>query len=69
MTGIETVSVLVEKNPFPLAMQFQLTDETMLPLKSFIKIGEDSNVYAVIRAQGKLYSTVRYVEVDIGGCA
>jgi len=68
LTGIEQVSVLVENNPFPLAMNFELTSETQLPLKSFIKIAEDSNVYAVIRAQGKLYSTVRFVEVDIGGC-
>ncbi len=65
---IERVAILVEKNPFPLTMSFDLTPAVLLPIKSMIKIREDSQVIAIIRAEGKLYKTSRFVEVDIGGC-
>ena len=49
-------------------MSMELTPVVQLPLKSMIKIREDSLVIAVVRAEGKLYKTSRFVEVDIGGC-
>lgn len=69
LDNIEQVLVLVEKNPFPLVMSLDLTPEVKLPFKSMIKMAEDSLVIAVISADGKLYKTTRFVEVDIGGCA
>mgnify|MGYP000391391230 CR=1 FL=1 len=69
LTKIERVAVLVDKNPFPLALSLEMTPAIKLPFKSMIKIAEDSEVIAVIRADGKLYKTSRFVEVDIGGCA
>ncbi|PHS23317.1 MAG: transcriptional initiation protein Tat [Methylophaga sp.] len=68
LENIERVAILVEKNPFPLVMSFDLTPASILPFKSRIKIREDSNVIAIIRAEGKLYKTSHFVEVDIGGC-
>lgn len=68
LENIERVAILVEKNPFPLAMSFELTPAVLLPFKSMIKIREDSQVIAIIRADGKLYKTSHFVEVDIGGC-
>jgi len=69
LENIERIAIIVEKNPNPLAMSFDLSPACQLPLKSMIKIAEDSNVMAVIRAEGRLYKTTRFVEVDIGGCA
>jgi len=68
LENIERIAILVEKNPFPLTMSFDLTPAVLLPIKSMIKIREDSQVIAIIRAEGKLYKTSRFVEVDIGGC-
>lgn len=68
LENIERIVVLVEKNPFPLAMSLDVTPAVKLPFKTMIKIREDSNVIAIIRADGKLYKTSRFVEVDIGGC-
>ena len=68
LKNIERVAVLVEKNPFPLAMSLDFTPAVKLPFKSMIKMREDSIVIAVVRADGKLYKTSRFVEVDIGGC-
>jgi sulfur-oxidizing protein SoxY len=69
LAKIERVAVLVDKNPFPLALSLEMTPAIKLPFKSMIKMAEDSEVIAVIRADGKLYKTTRFVEVDIGGCA
>jgi len=69
LTNIERVAVLVDKNPLPLALSIEPTEAVKLPFKSMIKIAEDSDVIAIIRADGKLYKTTRFVEVDIGGCA
>ncbi len=68
LDDIERVVILVEKNPVPLIMSAELTKEMVMPFKTMIKIAEDSNVIAVVCAGGKLYSTTRFVEVDIGGC-
>jgi len=68
LKNIERIAILVEKNPFPLAMSWELSSAVKLPVKSMIKIREDSPVIAIIRAEGKLYKTTRFVEVDIGGC-
>jgi len=68
LDNIERIAVLVEKNPFPLAMSLDVSPAFKLPFKSMIKIREDSEVIAIIRAEGKLYKTSRFVEVDIGGC-
>lgn len=68
LENIERVAVLVEKNPFPLAMSLDLTADVKFPFKSMIKVREDSEIVAVIRAGGKLYKTTRFIEVDIGGC-
>jgi len=69
LANIERIAVLVDKNPFPLALSLEMTPAMKLPFKSMIKIAEDSEVIAVMRVDGKLYKTSRFVEVDIGGCA
>jgi len=69
LEGIQRVAFLVEKNPNPLAMSFEPTESVALPFKTMIKVAEDSDIIAVVRAKDKLYMTKRYVEIDIGGCA
>lgn len=66
---IERIAILVDKNPNPLAMSVELGAEVSLPFKSMIKVAEDAEVIAIVRADGKLYKTARNIEVDIGGCA
>jgi sulfur-oxidizing protein SoxY len=69
LENIEHIALLVEKNPSPLAMSFEPHGDVMLPFKTMLKVAEDSDMLAVIRAEGKLYVTRRFVEIDIGGCA
>lgn len=69
LSNIERIAVLVDKNPNPLAMSVEMSPDVALPFKSMIKVAEDSEVIAVVRADGKLYKTSREIAVDIGGCA
>ena len=68
LSNIERLIVVVDNNPVPLIISAELTPAVKLPFKTLIKMAKDSNVTAVISADGKLYRTTRFVEVDIGGC-
>lgn len=69
LQNIQRVALLVEKNPFPLAMALEPTSAMNFPFKTMLKVAEDSEIIAMVRADDKLYRTSRYVEIDIGGCA
>ncbi|AFJ02562.1 Sulfur oxidation protein SoxY [Methylophaga frappieri] len=69
LKNIEHLALLVDKNPSPLAMSMTLHSAVMLPFKTLIKVAEDADIIAVIRAENQLYIAKRFVEIDIGGCA
>ena len=64
----ESISVLVENNPSPLAASFNLMPDTLPEVSTRLKMGETSNVIAMVKADGKLYMTKKEVKVTIGGC-
>ena len=64
----EAIYIFVEKNPFPLTATFTIPDGTEPYVATRAKLGESSNVYAVVKADGKLYSTAKETKVTLGGC-
>jgi sulfur-oxidizing protein SoxY len=68
ISGTETITVLVAKNALPLAATFNLGSSTEGYISTRIKMGKTSDVVAVVKAGGKLYSTKKQVKVTIGGC-
>ncbi len=64
----DTLYVLVEKNPFPLAASFSIPEGTEPFIAARVKMGESSRIYAVVKADGKLYSTFKETKVTLGGC-
>ena len=64
----QEIYILVEKNPFPLAASFAFPDGTEPYVATRAKMGQSSNVYAVVKADGKLYSTFKETKVTLGGC-
>ncbi len=68
ISGVSTISVLVEKNPQPLAASFDLSSRTDGFVSTRIKMGKTSDVVAVIQAGGKSYKAKKTVKVTIGGC-
>ncbi|MDZ7751616.1 MAG: thiosulfate oxidation carrier protein SoxY [Gammaproteobacteria bacterium] len=64
----ESISLVVEKNPSPLVASFDLTDSASGYVSTRIKMGKSSDVIAVVKSGGKLYSGRKEVKVTIGGC-
>ena len=64
----ETISILVSGNATPLSATFNLAAKTEGYITTNIKMGKSSDVVAVVKADGKLYSTSQQVKVTIGGC-
>lgn len=68
LENVESISIIVEKNPRPLAATFELPPGTLPDLSSRIKMGETSDVMAVVKTDAGLFSTSKEVKVTIGGC-
>ena len=68
IAGTEAISVVVAENATPLAATFNLGANTSGFVSTRIKMGKTSDVTAVVKAGGKLYSTSKNVKVTIGGC-
>ncbi len=66
--GTQEIYILVEKNPNPLTATFTIPDGTEPFVSTRTKMGESSNVYAVVKADGRLYSTSKETKVTLGGC-
>ncbi|MGB5440565.1 MAG: thiosulfate oxidation carrier protein SoxY [Gammaproteobacteria bacterium] len=66
--GAESISILAEQNATPLTASFLLGPGTEGYVSTRIKMGKTSSVIAVVKANGKLYSTGKEVKVTIGGC-
>ena len=68
LKNVESISIMAEKNQTPLVANFQMTPKTEGYVSTRIKMGQTSNVIAVVKADGKLYSARKEVKVTIGGC-
>lgn len=68
LTGVESISLLVVENAAPLAASFQLAARAEPTASTRLKMGKTSDVVAVVKAGGTLYSARKGVKVTIGGC-
>ena len=59
---------LVDKNPFPLALQFNFAPEAVARFQARLKMAETSRLRIVASAAGKHYTVFREVKVTVGGC-
>lgn len=64
----ESIAILIEKNPNMLAAAFEIPQGTEPTLSTRVKMGQTSNVYALIKADGKFYTAVKEIKVTLGGC-
>ena len=64
----ESIAILVEKNPNLLAAVFDIPAGTDPSLSTRIKMGQSSNVYALVKADGKYYVASKEIKVTLGGC-
>jgi sulfur-oxidizing protein SoxY len=68
LQGVESISIIVEKNPRPLAISFEFPPETLPEVACRIKMGETSKVMAVVKTNDGIFSASKEVKVTIGGC-
>ena len=68
IANAESISIFVAKNPSPLTSSYALGSGTQAYVGTRIKMGKTSDVVAVIKAGGKLYTAKKEVKVTIGGC-
>ena len=64
----ESIAILVEKNPNMLAAVFDIPAGTDPSLSTRIKMGQTSNVYALVKADGKYHVASKEIKVTLGGC-
>jgi sulfur-oxidizing protein SoxY len=68
MPGVKSISLLVDANPNPLSARFNFMPGAVTEFKTRIKMGESSDVRAVIETDDKLYVSTKNVKVTLGGC-
>ena len=64
----ESIALLVDKNPNALAASFDIPAGTEAGVTTRVKMGQTSNVTALVKADGKFYYTTKEVKVTMGGC-
>ena len=64
----ESISILVEKNPNLLAASFMIPAGTEPSIGTRVKMGQTSNVFALVKADGKFFVTSKEIKVTLGGC-
>jgi sulfur-oxidizing protein SoxY len=68
LENVQSVSIVVEKNPRPLAISFEIPAGTLPNVACRIKMGQTSPVMAVVKTDSGLFSATKEVKVTIGGC-
>lgn len=64
----EQIAILVEKNPYMLAANFEIPAGTAADIQTRIKMGQTADVYALVKADGKFLVARKEVKVTLGGC-
>ena len=64
----EQIALLVEKNPSILTASFTIPEGTEPWINTRVKMGQTSNVIALVKADGKYYYATKEVKVTLGGC-
>jgi sulfur-oxidizing protein SoxY len=62
------IVILVEKNPNTLAADFEIPEGTDAAVTTRVKLGQSTDVYALVKADGGLFYARKEVKVTLGGC-
>jgi sulfur-oxidizing protein SoxY len=68
IAGTTRISVFIEKNPFPYAAAFDVSQGALPYVHLRAKLGKSTPVRVVVAAGGKYYTAAKEVKVTIGGC-
>jgi len=64
----QSIAILIEKNPNMLTAVFDIPPGTEPSISTRVKMGQSSNVYALVKADGRYYVASKEIKVTLGGC-
>jgi sulfur-oxidizing protein SoxY len=64
----ESIAILIEKNPNMLAAVFDIPPGTDQSVSTRVKMAQTSNVYALVKADGRYHVASKEIKVTLGGC-
>lgn len=64
----QQISIIAEKNPFPLAATFDVASGGEGYVSTRIKMGQTSDVWAVVKAGGQYFIAKKEIKITVGGC-
>jgi sulfur-oxidizing protein SoxY len=64
----EMMAVMIEKNPSMLAGLYEFTASADPDVSMRVKMGQSSDVYALVKADGKFFMAKKEIKVTLGGC-
>ncbi len=68
LNNVESIAILVEKNPIPLAAKFELSPDLEPFVSTRLKIAESSAVVVIVETGEGFYSAAEKIIVTLGGC-
>ncbi|MEY4592298.1 MAG: hypothetical protein RIR18_1193 [Pseudomonadota bacterium] len=68
LPNVTMVAILIEKNPNALAASFVLPEGTEANVQTRVKMGQTSNVYALVKSDGQFFMATKEIKVTLGGC-
>lgn len=68
LENVQSIAILVEKNPIPLVATFKLSAELETMVTARLTMAETSNVIVLIETLNGIYRAREQVKVSIGGC-
>lgn len=68
LAKVEKMVILIEKNPNMVAATFTIPEGTDAEVTTRVKMGQTSNIYALVKADGKFFYAAKEIKVTLGGC-
>jgi sulfur-oxidizing protein SoxY len=68
LKDVESIALVAKENPSPLTSSYVLAKNTEPYVSTRIKMGKTSDVVALVKSGGKVFSAAKEVKVTIGGC-
>jgi len=66
--GIESIAILCEENPHPLAAIYEIPAGTHADVKTRVKMAQTSHVLVLVKAGGRIHMARKEIKVTRGGC-
>lgn len=68
LPNVQQIAILVEKNPSVLSGNFTIPAGTEATVSTRVKMGQTSNIHALVKVDGKWLMASKEIKVTLGGC-